>query len=208
MQIAVAPPGLAAVTDQPHRVLSTQSRPCSNPSQDEDQRPCRLLPVGCFGNCPLYVAVGLPPRAACSPGHGWCRNIIDGRPTDTFPKLSGTSDWSVVRKTANWQHNGPVTDVSSSAIRCYQLSSGNGGATTANFRAGDTITWESAPNIFHPGALSAYMAKAPGNAADFDGSGQVWFKVYQDMPTTANGQWSWPSEGMLSPAFGARERLD
>lgn len=112
----------------------------------------------------------------------------------------------MVRKTANWQHNGPVTDVSSSAIRCYQLSAGNGGATTANFKAGDTITWLSAPNIFHPGALSAYMAKAPGRAADFDGSGQVWFKVYQDMPTMANGQYSWPSEGMLSSAARARER--
>lgn len=46
-------------------------------------------------------------------------------------------------------------------------------------------------------ALSAYMAKVPSGqtAADFDGSGKVWFKVFQDMPTTSGGQYTWPSNG-------------
>ena len=109
--------------------------------------------------------------------------------------------------TANHYSNGPVTDVSSSDIRCYQLSPGSGGATTANFRAGDTITWLSAPNIFHPGALSAYMAKAPGRVADFDGSGQVWFKVYQIPAKTDGGKSiTFPAESTFriihKPFFG------
>lgn len=116
---------------------------------------------------------------------------------DTFPKLAGTADWTSARKTANWQSNGPVTDVTSAAIRCYQLAPGNEGATTQEFKAGSTITWVAAPSIYHSGALSAYMAKAPSGtkAADWDGDGAVWFKVYQDMPTISGNQYIWPSEG-------------
>ncbi len=39
------------------------------------------------------------------------------------------------------------------------------------------------------------MAKAPGEAADFDGAGPVWFKVFQDMPAASGGQYAWPSDG-------------
>ncbi|KAI1815870.1 glycoside hydrolase [Poronia punctata] len=119
----------------------------------------------------------------------------------TFPKLSGTSEWSSVRKTQNWQNNGPVTDVSSEAIRCFQLS--GGAPDTTAFSAGGTITWDIAPNIYHPGALSAYMAKVPSGstAASWDGSGANWFKVYQDMPSASNGQYTWPSDGKASVSF-------
>jgi hypothetical protein len=90
-----------------------------------------------------------------------------------------------------------VTNVNSADIRCYQLAPGNEGATTQEVKAGSTLTWNAAPNIYHVGALSAYMAKAPAGtkAADWDGDGQVWFKVYQDMPTVSGGQYNWPSEG-------------
>jgi hypothetical protein len=113
----------------------------------------------------------------------------------TFPRVQGdASDWSTVRQTQNWQHNGPVTDVSSSAMTCYQ----NGGAapSTHTVAAGSSITFASAPNVFHPGPLLAYMAKAPGSAKDFSGAGNVWFKVYQDSPSVSGGQYSWPAEGM------------
>lgn len=117
---------------------------------------------------------------------------------DTFPKIAGTSDWAVVRKTQNWQSNGPVTDVSSSAIRCYQL--GGGASGVQNVQAGGSVTWNSSPGLFHPGAMSAYMAKVPAGAdvKTWDGSGNVWFKVYQDMPTAANGGYKWTSEGQSS----------
>ncbi|KAK7973623.1 Protein VTS1 [Apiospora arundinis] len=90
----------------------------------------------------------------------------------TFPKIAGTSDWAVVRKTQNWQSNGPVTDVSSTAIRCYQL--GGGASGVQNVQAGGSVTWNSSPGLFHPGAMSAYMAKVPAGAdvKTWDGSGQ------------------------------------
>ncbi|KAI1644751.1 glycoside hydrolase family 61 protein [Daldinia loculata] len=123
-------------------------------------------------------------------------------PHYTFPKLAGTSDWSSVRQTANFQSNGPVTDVNSDAIRCYQRAAG-GAPDTTQVKAGGQITWVANPSIYHPGALSAYMAKVPSGktAADFDGSGNVWFKVYQDMPTASGGQYTWPSNGKAEISF-------
>lgn len=124
-------------------------------------------------------------------------------PHYTFPHLSGTADWTSARKTANWQNNGPVTDVTSSAIRCYQLAEGSEGATTQAFKAGATITWSVAPSIYHQGALSAYMAKAPAgtDVADWDGAGAVWFKVYQDDVKVSGSQYTWPSEGKTEVSF-------
>ncbi|KAI2612820.1 glycoside hydrolase family 61 protein [Hypoxylon fragiforme] len=127
-------------------------------------------------------------------------------PHYTFPKLAGTADWSSVRMTANFQSNGPVTDVNSDAIRCYQQATG-GAAETTEVKAGGTVTWVANPNIYHPGGyvwtLSAYMAKVPSGqtAATWDGSGKVWFKIYQDMPTTSGGQYTWPSNGKSQIPF-------
>ncbi|KAK8070367.1 endoglucanase II [Apiospora hydei] len=66
--------------------------------------------------------------------------------------------------------------------------------------AGGSVTWNSSPGLFHPGAMSAYMAKVPAGAdvKTWDGSGSVWFKVYQDMPSSANGGYKWTSEGQSS----------
>ena len=102
-----------------------------------------------------------------------------------------------MRKAANFNSNGPVTDVNSVDIRCYQLSRGGGGGTGVyKAKAGSTINWGAAPNIFHPGALSAYMAKVPAGQtlASWDGSGSVWFKVYQEMPTIGSGGMNWASQ--------------
>ncbi len=86
---------------------------------------------------------------------------------------------------ANHNSNGPVTDVTSEDIRCYQQTHGGGGSTsTFNAKAGGTVSWAASPNIFHPGALSAYMAKVPAGmtAATFDGSGA---RLVQDLPGDA-----------------------
>ncbi|KAI5928690.1 glycoside hydrolase family 61 protein [Camillea tinctor] len=124
-------------------------------------------------------------------------------PHYTFPNLEGTSAWSSVRQTANFQSNGPVTDVNSQQIRCYERVPGAAAPDTTDVKAGGQITWVAAPNIYHPGALSAYMAKVPEGqtAADFDGAGQVWFKVFQDMPTASGGQYEWPSNGKSQISF-------
>lgn len=64
-----------------------------------------------------------------------------------------------------------------------------GGTKTMNVQAGGQITFGAAPNIFHIGPLSGYMAKVPaGQTADrWDGKGAVWFKVYQEMPSGTQG---------------------
>ena len=121
--------------------------------------------------------------------------------TDTFPSLAGEGAWESVRQTANFQSNGPVTDVSSEAIRCYERTPGTAAPATAAVKAGGKITFTAAPSIYHPGALSAYMAKAPAAAADFDGAGNVWFKVFQDHPSTQGGQYTWPSDGTCGDPF-------
>jgi hypothetical protein len=124
----------------------------------------------------------------------------NNNPTDTFPALSGTADWSAVRTTANYQNNGPVTDVSSSAVRCYELSPGRGAAATQSVAAGSAVTFKVSPNLFHPGPLLFYMAKVPAGktAKDWDGSGNVWFKIYEEKSTVANGGLSWASLSRLS----------
>lgn len=65
-----------------------------------------------------------------------------------FPAISGTADWSSVRTTANHYSNGPVTDVSSSDIRCYELTPGAGAATTQSVAAGGSVSFKITPNIF------------------------------------------------------------
>lgn len=78
--------------------------------------------------------------------------------------------------------------MNSDAIRCYEAGS-VGGTKTMNVQAGGQITFGAAPNIFHIGPLSGYMAKVPaGQTADrWDGKGAVWFKVYQEMPSGTQG---------------------
>lgn len=117
----------------------------------------------------------------------------------TFPKLAGEQDWQSVRQTANWQNNGPVTDASSPAIRCYERAPGTAAPTTAAVQAGGTLRWFASQNIYHQGVISAYMAKVPSGstAARFDGSGQVWFKVYQEYPTQFYNNLNFPSMGMF-----------
>ncbi|KAF2856790.1 lytic polysaccharide monooxygenase [Plenodomus tracheiphilus IPT5] len=118
----------------------------------------------------------------------------------TFPELvvSGqkTGLWSYVRKTANYQSNGPVTDVSSAAIRCYELSPGTA-SQTYTVNAGDTIGFTAASSISHPGPLQFYLAKVPAGktAATFDGSGNVWFKIYSQGATFSSGGMSFASSG-------------
>ncbi|KAI1310931.1 glycoside hydrolase [Xylaria venustula] len=132
----------------------------------------------------------------------FCVAAVQAAPHYTFPELVGTAEWSSVRQTANFQSNGPVTDVTSDAIRCYERAPG-GAPDITKINAGGQISWQVAPNIYHPGALSAYMAKVPSGqtAATWEGEGAVWFKVYQDMPTISSGQYVWPSNGKSQVSF-------
>ena len=72
--------------------------------------------------------------------------------------------------------------------------------------AGSSVGFKANPNIFHPGPLQFYMAKVPTgqNAATWDGSGQVWFKIYAEQAKVSGGQLSWES---LSTSFHLRAHL-
>ncbi|OTA77582.1 glycoside hydrolase family 61 protein [Hypoxylon sp. CO27-5] len=119
----------------------------------------------------------------------------------TFPGLiyNGVTetDWAYVRKTTNYQSHGPVTDVTSSQIRCYELEPGSNGAKTKSVKAGDTVGFRVDTEIGHPGPLAFYMAKAPAGqtAETFNGDGAVWFKIYEDGPTFGE-EITWPSTGL------------
>lgn len=60
------------------------------------------------------------------------------------------------------------------------------------------MTFTASPNIFHPGPLQFYLAKVPSGqtAATWDGSGNVWFKIYAEQATVSGGQLSWGSLSM------------
>jgi hypothetical protein len=127
--------------------------------------------------------------------------ISDLKKTDTFPSVGDSTDWEYVRTTANHYSNGPVTDVKSDAILCYQLAAGAEGAKTLEVTAGQTLAYNAKASITHPGPMAFYIAKVPDGqtATTFDGSGKVWSKIYQDHPSIASGGMTWPSQGMLMP---------
>ncbi|TEA10687.1 Endo-beta-1,4-glucanase D [Colletotrichum sidae] len=108
-----------------------------------------------------------------------------------------TLDWEYVRKTTNFQSNGPVTDVNSQQITCYQLAPGGQGAKVLDVAAGSTIGYNVKSSVSHPGPVNFYMAKAPSGTsiANFEGSGKVWFKIYNDGPTVTSGGLIWPTSG-------------
>ncbi|KAJ4286236.1 hypothetical protein N0V90_013270 [Kalmusia sp. IMI 367209] len=100
----------------------------------------------------------------------------------TFPALvaggSATGAWQYVRKTTNYQSNGPVTDVTSNQIRCYELSPGTAAQGTYEVAAGSSIGFTAQSSISHPGTLQFYMAK-----------------IFEQGPTIAAGGLTWPSQG-------------
>ncbi|CAL1701036.1 unnamed protein product [Somion occarium] len=85
-------------------------------------------------------------------------------------------------------NNNPVTDVTSKDLTCNVNGLSGSGVSTATVPAGATITFEwhqhdqrtgeDAISGGHKGAVQVYVAKAPSDAASFDGQGAVWTKIY------------------------------
>lgn len=65
------------------------------------------------------------------------------RSIDVFPQITidgqSTSDWEIIRQTANFQTNGPIEDVTSEQLTCYELNPGNHGAGVMDVQAGATV---------------------------------------------------------------------
>ncbi|KAI1171719.1 lytic polysaccharide monooxygenase [Nemania sp. FL0916] len=119
----------------------------------------------------------------------------------TFPGLiyegKVAADWTYVRQTTNYNSHGPVQDVTSEQLRCYELTAGTGAPDIQTVAPGDNVGFRVDPDIEHPGPMEWYMAKVPSGktAATWDGSGNVWFKIAEDKPGfTASGM-TWPTQG-------------
>ncbi|KAF9475703.1 endoglucanase II [Pholiota conissans] len=124
----------------------------------------------------------------------------------TFPSLIAngvvTGAWADVRQTNNYQSNAPVTDVTSADFRCYNSAFPNLHPGTATVSAGSTIGFQASQAVYHPGVVNVYMAKAPSNVTNWDGSGAVWFKVYQISAVTNGGSTiTFPAQNALSYSF-------
>ncbi|KAK0709388.1 glycosyl hydrolase family 61-domain-containing protein [Lasiosphaeria miniovina] len=91
----------------------------------------------------------------------------------------------------NTNYNSPVTSLTSNDLRCNVNGESGHNTTTIDVKAGDSFTFYTDVAVYHQGPISLYMSKAPGAAADYDGSGD-WFKIYDYGPTFSGGQASWP----------------
>ncbi|EAU80944.1 hypothetical protein CC1G_03120 [Coprinopsis cinerea okayama7 len=104
---------------------------------------------------------------------------------------SSTGDWNHVRKTNQYTrvstYGDPVKDVNSLDLRCNNTLVGLPSGT-ATIKAGDSLGFWSPTVVYHHGIYNLYMAKAPGNVSEWDGSGQVWFKVFEVPPIVIEGQ--------------------
>jgi hypothetical protein len=106
-----------------------------------------------------------------------------------------------VRQVKNPESNDFVSGgPTSQDIRCYQ----NGKkAETGTVAAGGTLGIGASQGVFHPGPIQFYMAKAPEGTdiANWDGSGNVWFKTYSEKPPSSRlGETaSWASGSMYPP---------
>ncbi|KAG8722340.1 hypothetical protein FRC08_003783 [Ceratobasidium sp. 394] len=76
-------------------------------------------------------------------------------------------------------NNSPVTDVTSTDIRCNVNGASGASTTTATVPAGSTVGFVLDNTVYHQGPLAVYLGKAPSTAASWDGSGANWFKIYQ-----------------------------
>ncbi|KAG8829650.1 hypothetical protein FRC17_006238, partial [Serendipita sp. 399] len=96
---------------------------------------------------------------------------------------AATTPWQYVRQSNN--SNSPITDVTSTNIRCNSGGSSGGSTQTATVAAGATVGFKLDQNIFHAGVLNVYLSKV-SNAATADGSAG-WFKIYAVSAVTNGG---------------------
>lgn len=109
------------------------------------------------------------------------------------------SNYSTVRERSDANSHGPVTDTTLLDIRCGKDASTAYAPGILSVAAGSNISYVVDPSIQHPGPGLAYLAKVPAGktAANWDGSGAVWFKVWEQGPTALNSNGGdWPTSGM------------
>ncbi|KAI1400976.1 glycoside hydrolase family 61 protein [Hypoxylon fuscum] len=96
----------------------------------------------------------------------------------------------------NSNYNSPVTDLASNDLRCNVGAEG-ASTQTIDVKAGEAFTFTLDTPVYHQGPISIYMSKAPGAAADYDGSGE-WFKIKDFAPDFSGGEAKWDMSGSYS----------
>lgn len=91
-----------------------------------------------------------------------------------------SGQWEYIRDTANDPVSGPLEDVTSPLVACYEKSP-RAAAKTLAVTAGSLISFVSSNTMGHPGPILWYMARVPDGVAvdSWKPSGNVWFKIDQ-----------------------------
>jgi len=95
----------------------------------------------------------------------------------------------------NTNYNSPIINLTSSDLRCNQGGENGTDTATITVQAGQPFSITTDVAVYHDGPFAIYMAKAPTgtSAANFDGSGQVWFKLVELGPVfNSDGSITWP----------------
>jgi hypothetical protein len=136
----------------------------------------------------LTLAASLPTLTLAH--YRWTSLILSG---------AATPDYQYVRRNTNY--NSPVLDVTSPDIRCNAGGLSSGPSTlTAAVVAGSTVGFKLDQSIFHPGPITVYLSKAPGKAADYDGSG-AWFKIAELGATITSTAITFPASNIAAYSF-------
>ncbi|PGH11403.1 hypothetical protein AJ79_04904 [Helicocarpus griseus UAMH5409] len=152
------------------------------------------------------LSLTLPMLASTAYGHCTLdhshifRTQTDISDADIFQVFNDNAVYQYIRENTNY--NSPVTDLASNDLRC------NVGATGANTEtvtipAGSEFSFTSDTAVYHQGPVAFYMAKAPGAASEYDGSGQSWFKIKEIGPTFNGGQAEWDMSSTYSATIPA-----
>ncbi|KFA70110.1 hypothetical protein S40285_03315 [Stachybotrys chlorohalonatus IBT 40285] len=98
----------------------------------------------------------------------------------TITGSSRSADWQFVRETANNPQSGPVEDVNSPLMACYEKA-GRPAAAVQTVAAGSRFGLTSSASMGHPGPSLWYIARVPDgqNVNSWNPTGNVWAKIDQ-----------------------------
>jgi len=111
--------------------------------------------------------------------------------------------WQYARQWTGYYTYNPVVTVSTTDIRCNVNGTVAFAPGILSVTAGTSYGFSVAPDIYHPGPAMVYMAKVPTGktAANWDGSGSVWFKIYELGPVFGGSALVWPTDNAQAITF-------